>query len=57
MWKDNSIISIDIKNITTGRKLRLLDSILQLKVNLRDLLKSLNCKINKGIFPYSFLNK
>lgn len=33
-----------------------LESLLQLKVSLKYLLKSFNCQINKGIFTYSFLN-
>lgn len=55
MWKDNSIISIDVKDKSTGRKIRVLDSLLQLKVSLKYLLKSFNCQINKGIFTCSFL--
>jgi len=39
MWKDNSIISIDVKDKSTGRKIRVLDSLLQLKVSLKYLLK------------------
>jgi len=56
MWKYNSIISIDVKDKSTGRKIRVLDSLLQLKVSLKYLLKSFNCQINKGIFTYSFFN-
>ena len=54
IWKDNSILSITIK--LNGVKIKLLDSVQLIKGSLDSILKSFNCKINKGIFPYNFVN-
>jgi len=37
--------------------IRLLDSLQMIKGSLENILKSFNCKIRKGNFPYSFVNK
>jgi hypothetical protein len=57
MWKDNTIISLNIKNLKNGIKIKIFDSLLLMKEKLRDLLKSYNCETLKGIFPYRFMNK
>lgn len=57
MWKDNTIISLKIKNLKNGINIKIFDSLLLMKENLRDLLKSYNCKTLKGIFPYRFMNR
>jgi len=38
-------------------KIKLLDSLQLIKGNLNSILKSFNCSIQKGHFPYSFVNK
>jgi hypothetical protein len=38
-------------------KIVLLDSLLLVSGSLENLLNSFNCKIKKGYFPYSFVNK
>jgi len=55
IWKDNSILSITItyKNV----KIKLLDSIQLINGSLDNILKSFNCTIQKGHFPYNFVNK
>lgn len=55
IWKDNSILSITIKY--NGVKIKLLDSLQLIKGSLENILNSFNCKIKKGHFPYSFVNK
>jgi hypothetical protein len=57
MWKDNTIISLVIKNDRTKMKIKLLDSLHLLKDNLRNILKSFECDVLKGIFPYRFMTK
>jgi len=55
IWKDNAILSLKIKYgefIIT-----LLDSLQLISGSLSDILKSFNCIIQKGYFPYSFVNK
>ena len=53
-WKDNAIISIIIHK--EGKKIYLLDSMRFVNVKLYDLLNSLNCSIQKGVFPHKFMN-
>jgi len=57
LWKDNSVISLVVKDARTKMKIKLLDSLHLLKDNLRNVLKSYECDILKGIFPYRFMSK
>jgi len=55
VWKDNGVLSVTIKY--KDMKIKLLDSLQLIKGNLNSILKSFNCNIMKGHFPYSFVNK
>lgn len=57
MWKDNSILSLVIKDRRTMMKIKILDSFQLLKDSLRNVLKSFDCEILKGIYPYRFMSK
>lgn len=55
LWKDNAIISLTITY--QDFKIVLLDSLQMFKGSLDSILKSFNCKTQKGQFPYKFVNK
>jgi hypothetical protein len=55
VWKDNSILSLTIKHFKT--KLTILDSLQLIPGSLENILKSFNCKIKKGQFPYKAVSK
>jgi hypothetical protein len=55
MWKDNAILSLVLE--CNGLKITLLDSLQLIPGSLDDILKSFNCSIQKGFFPYKFVNK
>ena len=55
-WKDNTIYSMTIKDTKTNIKIKLLDSLLFVQGNLRDILKSYNCEVQKDYFPYKIVN-
>ena len=54
-WKDNTVISLILEY---GEfKIKILDSLQLIPGSLDSILKSFDCKIQKGLFPYSFVNK
>lgn len=55
IWKDNTIIYVTIKY--GDFKIVLLDSLQLIPDSLENILKSFKCKIEKGKFPYAFVNK
>lgn len=55
-WKDNIVLGMTIKHIESKRKIKLLDSMQFVNGSLRDILISFNCNVNKGFFPYTFVN-
>ena len=55
IWKDNTMISLTISY--NDFKITLLDSLLLISGSLENILKSFDCKIKKGYFPYSFVNQ
>jgi len=56
--RDNSLLAIDVSKLNKPKiKIRLLDSINLLNDNLRNLGKSFEVNIQKGVFPYDFVNK
>ena len=55
IWKDNAILSLTIKYLEI--KITLLDSLQLIPGNLENILKSFNCKTQKGLFPYKVVNK
>jgi hypothetical protein len=55
VWKDNSILSLTIE--LNKFKITLLDSLQMIPGSLDNILKSFHCSIQKGYFPYSFVNK
>lgn len=55
IWKDSTIISLSIKY--GDIRISLLDSLQLIPESLGDILKSFNCEVKKGYFPYSFVNK
>ena len=50
------VLGMTIKHIESKRKIKLLDSMQFVKGSLRDILISFNCNVNKGFFPYTFVN-
>ena len=54
IWKDNSILSLDVSY--GGVKITLLDSFQLISGSLDSILISFNCDTQKGYFPYSFVN-
>jgi DNA polymerase type B, organellar and viral len=57
---DGKIISIDISKKLKNKKsvkISVLDSCLLLPLNLKDLGTVFNCEVDKGIFPYEFINE
>ena len=57
VWKDDTVLSVTIKHNESKHKIKILDSIQFVNASLRDILVSFNCTINKGNYPYSFVNK
>ena len=55
IWKDNTIVSLTIKY--GDSKIILLDYLQLIPESLKNILKSFNCNVQKGQFPYSFVNK
>jgi len=55
IWKENSILSLTLE--WNGMKIKLLDSLQLISGSLENILKSFNCAINKGNFPYSFVTE
>lgn len=55
IWKDSTIVSLSIKY--GDIRISLLDSLQLIPESLGDILKSFNCEVKKGYFPYSFVNK
>lgn len=55
IWKDNTIISLSIEQ--GDFKINLLDSLQLISGSLDNILKSFNCEVQKGHFPYSFVTK
>lgn len=55
VWKDNTIISISIKNTKLNRKIKIYDSLQLINDNLRNILNTFNCDIKKEYFPYDFV--
>lgn len=55
MWKDNCLISLQVKDLKKNMTIKFYDSLLLLKENLRTILKNLNCSNEKDIFPYRFM--
>ena len=54
-WKDNTVISLILEY---GEfKIKLLDSLQLIPGSLDNILKSFQCDIKKGYFPYSFVNE
>lgn len=53
IWKDNAIISLKIKYNKIS--ITLLDSLQLIPGSLENILKSYNCNIQKGYFPYEFV--
>ena len=54
IWKDNCIISLSIKFL--DKKITLLDSLQLIPGSLDNILKSYDCEVQKGVFPYAFVN-
>ena len=54
IWKDTSILSLTIKYL--NKEIILLDSLQMIPHSLENILISFNCSINKGYFPYDFVN-
>ena len=57
VWKENTIISISIKNTKLNRKIKILDSIQFIAGSLRNVLMTFNCEIKKDYFPYRFVHQ
>ena len=57
VWKEDKVLSVTIKNNEIKQRIKILDSMQFVNASLRDILVSFNCTINKGFFPYSFVNK
>ena len=55
VWKDNAILSLTLKSLDT--KIKILDSLQLISGNLDSILKSFKCIVQKGHFPYEFVNK
>ena len=55
LWKDNSILSLTIKQ--GDFIITLLDSLQLISGSLESILKSFECNTQKGFFPYTFVNK
>jgi len=53
IWKDNAIISLKFKYNQIS--ITLLDSLQLISGSLEGILKSFNCKVQKGYFPYEFV--
>jgi hypothetical protein len=56
IWKDNRILKIKIIDCKSNQSIILLDSINLVNCSLNKFLISFDCKINKGMFPHSFVN-
>lgn len=54
-WKENTILSLTLEY--GDFKFTLLDSLQLIPGSLDSILKSFNCNIQKGYFPYSFVNE
>ena len=54
-WRVNNALAVTIIDVTRKLKIKLRDSIKLLPSSLDKLLKSFECKINKGIFPHKFV--
>lgn len=57
IWKDNSIISIKIKDIQKNKSIKIYDSMNIIPSNLNQILIDFKCNIKKDIFPYTFMNE
>jgi hypothetical protein len=57
VWKEDRVINMTIKNTESKRKIKILDSMQFVNGSLRDILVSFKCNLNKGFFPYSYVNK
>jgi len=55
IWKENTILSLSIKY--KKFKITLLDSLQLIPGTLESILKSFKCSLQKGFFPYKFVNK
>ena len=55
LWKDNTILSLKLE--LNKFKITLLDSLQLIPGSLENILNSFDCSIQKGNFPYKFVNK
>jgi hypothetical protein len=56
-FKDNGVFMCKITNTFTKKSIKILDSQLIFNTSLREVCKNFNTVVQKGIFPYKFVNK